>query len=245
VSRTVVVTGASRGIGAAISAAFAAAGDEVVGLDLEAPAEPLAGVRHVTADVSDQASVAAAFAQVEHLDVLVNNAGIQGVGLVGEQDVGAWLDVVQANLHGAYFCAANAVGRMSSGGAIVSVSSTAAFLGLPGRAAYCTSKAGLLALTRVLAVELAPRGIRANAICPGFTHTDLVGKGIDEGWLDTAWMTERIPMDRLATPAEIASAACFLAAPDAGYVTGSTLVVDGGWTVQGIGRAPEWLAHAG
>jgi NAD(P)-dependent dehydrogenase (short-subunit alcohol dehydrogenase family) len=242
-SRRVVVTGGARGIGARIAAEFAEHGDQVVSMDLRAADQPRdENVRNIEVDVSDPDAVIAAFADLERVDVLVNNAGIQRVGLVGEQDVSDWLKVVQTNLHGAYFCCHAAIPRMSEGAAIVSIASTAAFVGLPGRSAYSAAKAGLLGLTRTLAVELAPRGIRANAVCPGFTKTDLIQQGIDDGSLDADWMMDRVPMKRLAEVQEIARAVCWLAGPDASFVTGQSLPVDGGWSIQGIGEAPQWLA---
>jgi NAD(P)-dependent dehydrogenase (short-subunit alcohol dehydrogenase family) len=240
-SRTVVVTGAARGIGAAIAAAFAGEGDSVVALDVGEPAEPIDGVRHVRTDVSDPKSVASAFEELERVDVLVNNAGIQRVGLVGSQPVEEWLAVIGTNLNGAYFCSAEAVRRMPSGGAIVSIASTAAFVALPGRGAYSAAKAGLLGLTRTLGVELAARGIRANAVCPGFTRTAFVQQGIDDGSLDLDWMMQRVPMGRMAEAPEIAEAVLFMASDRSRYTTGQALVVDGGWTVQGISEAPQWL----
>ncbi|HVO53005.1 MAG TPA: SDR family NAD(P)-dependent oxidoreductase [Solirubrobacterales bacterium] len=242
-SRTIVVTGAARGIGAATARHFLAAGDRVFGFDLDRPDEAEDGVRYLTVDVSDPESVAAAFAEVGELDVLISNAGVQGVGLVGEQPREDWLRVVETNLHGSYFCASEAVGRLREGGAIVFVASAAAYLGLPGRSSYCAAKAGILALARVLAVELAPRGLRANAVCPGYVRTELVDKGIEEGWLRPDWMMERVPMDRFGRVEEVVAAIAYLAGPDAGYVTGASLVIDGGWTVNGIGGKPDWLEH--
>jgi len=242
VSRVVVVTGASRGIGAAIAGAFTTNGDAVVSLDRAAPEEPLDGVRYVAADVGDPDDVARAFSDLDRVDVLVNNAGIQRVGLVGRQPVDEWLSVIRTNLTGPYLCCANAVPRMESGAAIVSIASAAALVGLPGRAAYSAAKAGILALTRTLAVELADRAVRVNAVCPGFTRTAFVQQGIDDGSLDLDWMLQRVPLNRMADPAEIAEAVSYLASDRASYTTGQALVVDGGWTVQGIGQAPDWLS---
>lgn len=237
-----IVTGGARGIGAAIAAAFAAQGDDVAALDLSEPQDPPAGVSYVQADVSDPAAVAEAFDLEQRVDVLVNNAGIQRVGLVGQQPVEEWLSVIRTNLIGYYLCAAQAVARMPSGGAIVSISSTAAFVGLPGRSAYSAAKAGVLGLTRTMAVELASRQIRVNAVCPGFTRTAFVQQGIDDGSLNLEWMMRRVPWGRMAEPSEIADAVCYLASEKGSYITGQALVVDGGWTVQGISDAPNWLS---
>lgn len=241
-SRRVVITGAARGIGAAIAAEFVAHDHDVVAFDLSDPAEPQEGVSYRRVDVSDPASVADAFAAFEHLDVLVNNAGIQRVGLVGQQPVEEWLSVISTNLIGYYLCASQAVPRMPRGGAVVSIASTAAFVGLPGRSAYSAAKAGVLGLSRTMAVELAGREIRVNAVCPGFTRTAFVQQGIDDGSLNLEWMMRRVPWGRMAEPTEIADAVYFLCSEKAAYVTGQALIVDGGWTIQGISDAPEWLS---
>lgn len=243
--RVVVVTGAARGLGAQIAATFAEGGDDVVGLDRMAPEEPLPGVRYAEVDICDPQQVAATFESLPRVDVLVNNAGIQRVGMVGVQPVDEWLAVVGTNLNGSYFCSREAVNRMPSGGAVVFIASTAAMVGLPGRGAYTAAKAGLIGLTRVMAVELAPRNIRVNTVCPGFTRTGLVQQGVDDGTLELDWMLERVPMGRLAEPVEIARAVRFLAGDDASFVTGQALLVDGGWSVQGINRAPGWLSADG
>ncbi len=143
------------------------------------------GVVYLEADVTDPSSVAEAFqsidARTDAIDILVNNAGIQRVGLVGKISFAEWSAVVSTHLNGFFICASEAVPRMvarGKGGAIVSIASTAAFVGLPGRSAYCAAKAGILGLTRALALEVAPAGIRVNAVAPGFTRTKL----IDQGW---------------------------------------------------------------
>jgi NAD(P)-dependent dehydrogenase (short-subunit alcohol dehydrogenase family) len=188
VSRTVVVTGGARGIGDAIARAFREVGDDVVALDLLAPDEARDGVRYVEADVSDPAAVERALGGLEQVDVLVNNAGIQRVGLTGELAAQDWLRVLEVHLTGAFVCATAAVPKMPSGGAIVSIASTAAFVGLPGRGPYSAAKAGLVGWTRVLAMELAPRGIRANAVAPGFTRTKLIDQALNDGSLREDWM---------------------------------------------------------
>jgi NAD(P)-dependent dehydrogenase (short-subunit alcohol dehydrogenase family) len=242
VSRTVVVTGGARGIGDAIARSFREVGDGVVSLDLLRPDEARDGVRYLEADVSNPAAVQGALEGIEPVHVLVNNAGIQRVGLTGKLPVEDWLRVLEINLTGAFVCASAAVPRMMRGGAIVSIASTAAFVGLPGRGPYSAAKAGLVGWTRALAMELAPRGIRANAVAPGFTRTKLVEQALRDGSLREEWMVERVPLGRLAEPDEIARVVRFLASEEASYITGQTIVVDGGWTIQGIGAAPGWLA---
>ena len=127
------------------------------------------------------------------------------------------------------------------GGAIVSIASTAAFVGLPGRSAYCAAKAGILGLTRALALEVASAGIRVNAVAPGFTRTKLIDQGLADGSLQEDWMVARVPMKRLAATQEIANVVRYLVGDEASYVTGQTIIADGGWTVQGIPHAPTWL----
>ena len=241
-SRTVVVTGAARGIGDAIARAFLEVGDDVVSLDVLAPEDARDGVRYVEADITDPGAVEAGLRDLDEIHVLVNNAGIQRVGLVGELAHEDWRRVLDVHLNGAFVCTSAVVERMGQGGAIVSIASTAGFVGLPGRGGYTAAKGALIAWTRVLAVELAPRGIRANAVAPGFTRSGLVDQALRDGSLREDWMLERVPLGRLAEPEEIARVVRFLASDEASYVTGHTLIADGGWTAQGISSAPGWLS---
>jgi NAD(P)-dependent dehydrogenase (short-subunit alcohol dehydrogenase family) len=118
-------------------------------------------------------------------------------------------------------------------GSIVNVASINAEVGMPGRAAYCASKAGLVGLTRVLAVEWASRGVRVNAVEPGYVRTPMVENAIAQGLLAEQAMRDRTPLDRLAEPGEVARAVAFLASKDAAYVTGQALVIDGGYLAYG------------
>jgi NAD(P)-dependent dehydrogenase (short-subunit alcohol dehydrogenase family) len=246
--RVVAVTGGARGIGDAIVRAFRAAGARVVVLDKLEPGEPRDGVRYTVADVSDPQSVAAAFASIDReegrVDVLVNNAGIQRVGLIGQLPYEDWAAVIGTHLTGTFLCCSQAMPRMieqGSGGTIVSIASTAGFVGLPGRGPYCAAKAGIMGLTRAISLEGAPVGVRANAVAPGYTRTELLQQAIDDGSQREEWMLDRVPLKRLGDPDEIARVVRFLASDEASYVTGQTIVADGGWTIQGVSAAPDWL----
>jgi NAD(P)-dependent dehydrogenase (short-subunit alcohol dehydrogenase family) len=239
----VVVTGGAAGIGAATVDAFVADGARVASFDLDRPASARDGVLDVEVDVADEESVSSAFArigaQTGRIDVLVNNAGLQRVGATAAMATETWDLVVDTHLRGSFLCARAAIPLFDPqrGGAIVNVSSVAASQGLPGRAPYSAAKAGLLGLTRSLAVELAPQGVRVNAVAPGHTRTAMADRAIAAGVVHPDQLVQRIPLGRLARPVEIARVVRFLAGPDASYITGECIVVDGGWSVQGlIGR---------
>jgi NAD(P)-dependent dehydrogenase (short-subunit alcohol dehydrogenase family) len=245
--KVAVVTGAARGIGEAIAVAFRDEGATVFSLDPGAPETPHAGVHYLDGDVSDAASVAAAFEAVDRatgrVDVLVNNAGIQRVALVQKMTHADWYGVLNTHLTGMFLCAAEAIKRMRPhrSDAIVSITSVAGILAIPGRGPYSAAKAGIMSLTRTLALENATANIRVNAVAPGFTRTKLIEQGLKDGSLRADWQLERVPVKRLADPREIADPVLYLASDRASYVTGQTLVVDGGWTVQGVNHVPDWL----
>lgn len=245
--QVVVVTGGALGIGAAIVQTFVQEGARAVVLDLGDPETPAAATRYLHVDVADRASVEAAFDSIDategQVDVLVNNAGIQRVGLTDEIDPDEWERVVRIHLFGTYHCSAAALRSMKrrGRGSIVTIASVAAFLALPGRGPYSAAKAAMASLTRVMAIEVAELGIRVNAVAPGFTKTRLIEQAIRDGSLREDWMISEVPMRRLATPDEIARVVRFLASDDAAYITGQTIVVDGGWTIQGIHQRPDWL----
>jgi 3-oxoacyl-[acyl-carrier protein] reductase len=238
-----LVTGASRGIGRATSLALAKAGLAVaVGYrsDPEGAEEVAAKVRaeglralSLSIDVSDEASVARAFDRVEGelgpVRVLINNAGFTKDGLAVKYPTATWEDTVDTNLTGAFFCCRRALLKMlrARWGRIVNVASALALRGNAGQVAYTASKAGLVGLTRSLAKEVGGRGITVNAVCPGFVDTRMTEFKNDE--LRQRYI-ELTPVGRVGTPEEVAAVIAFLAGPEASYVNGAVIAVDGGLT---------------
>ena len=245
--QVILVTGGARGIGQAIVSRAVAEGARAVVADLGAPDTPLPDVRYVRTDVARRTSVEALFASMEveegGVDILVNNAGIQRVGLTESFDPAAWEQVIQTHLMGSFHCSSLAIRSMRGrgGGSIIQIASVAGLIALPGRGPYSAAKAALMSLTRVMAVEVAELGIRVNAVAPGSTRTALVQQGLDDGSIKLESILSEIPLGRMATPEEIAGTVLFLASDDAAYITGQTIVVDGGWSILGIHDRPDWL----
>jgi NAD(P)-dependent dehydrogenase (short-subunit alcohol dehydrogenase family) len=239
-----VVTGGARGIGEAIANRFAAEGASLALWDLDgaaavATAAPHGGTGHAC-DVQSRADVERAYADTiaahGRVDVLVNNAGVALAGpseTFSDADWDTSIGVMQTGV----FLVSQVVGRgmlEQRSGSIVNISSINAWAAFPMRLAYCAAKAAVVAMTEVLAIEWADRGVRVNAVAPGVTRTALVQKGIDEGVIDVDRYLARTPLHRFGEPDEIARAVLYLAnEEDGSFVTGTTLRIDGGWSAQG------------
>jgi len=238
----VLITGASRGLGASMACAFAAEGAELIYIGYRvresearqtAAAVGEAGARAelLGFDVRNPEDVTRAFEHVGKtsgaLDVLVNNAGVTRDSHFPLLDEEAWQDVIDTNLNGAARCCRAAVRAMwrARAGAIVNVASAAGTTASPGQANYAASKGGILALTRTLAAELAPRGIRVNAVVPGLIDAGMTTR-LDHRMLELR--RAQIPLARLGQADEVARAVLFLASSDASYIVGEALTVDGG-----------------
>ena len=235
-----LVTGGASGIGEAVSRVFTNAGASVVIADIDrakaqALTRELPGASMVICDITDEASVKQAFASLGNLDILINNAGIGLVGGVEETELADFQRLFRVNVEGAFLVTKHAVPLLvASHGAMVNIGSVAGLIGVKKRFAYCATKGAIVAMTRQLAVDY-PTQFRVNCICPGTVDTPFV-----EGYLEKYHQNEkeemrqqlnqRQPIGRLGRPAEIANLALYLVSEEAGFVNGSVIPIDGGWT---------------
>lgn len=235
--RTALVTGSTRGIGRAIASSLAAAGARVavVGREraraVEAAAELGGEAAGFAADMGDPPAVAALVAEVEEafgrIDILVNNAGLTRDNILFRLRDEDWNAVLDANLRGAFLAIRSASRGMIKRrwGRVINIASVVGITGNKGQANYAASKAGLIALTKSVAKELGSRNVLVNAVAPGFIDTDMTAALTAEA---RAALAGQIPLERLGTPEDVAAAVTFLASEHASYITGQTLVVDGG-----------------
>ena len=223
-SRVVVVTGGTRGIGRAVAERFAA--DRVIALG------------RADCDVTDEEAVAATFERIGPVDVLVNNAGISSSAPVARTSLDDWRSQIDVNATGAFLCTRAVLpGMLERGsGRIVTVASTAGRAGARYTAAYTASKHAAVGLMRAVAAEVAGTGVTANAVCPAFVRTDMTARSVERIVARTgrseadaeAALAEAAPLGRLLEPEEVAFAVAFLAAAEAGAINGQTLILDGG-----------------
>jgi 3-hydroxybutyrate dehydrogenase len=250
--RAAFVTGGGRGIGRAIALAFAEPGATVAiasrtTVELERVAREIeargATAVPLTTDVTDPASVDRAFdvctAELDRLDVLVNNAGLGGGEPILGSDPDRWRRVVDTNVVGAYLVTRRALPLMPDGARIVNTTSVLGRFGVAGYTAYCASKHAVIGFTRALALELAPRGITVNAICPGWVDTDMSVQGMTLGGRALGITYEEfrqralaaVPIRRMIQPEEVARLVRFLAEPGSSAITGQTYNICGGQTM--------------
>lgn len=243
--RVALVIGCASGIGWAVAKGLAGQGCRVTIVDLNAAgaaerADEL-GAPHAGAavDVTDEDSVATLFERMAPLDIVVNTAGIGALGRITELPVEQFRSVVDVCLVGGFIVAKYAGRHLRDGGSLVSLTSLNARLAAPGMSAYCAAKAGLVMLTQVAALELAPRGIRVNAVSPGFVDTPLTeGVKLVPGTLEE--YVENTQLGRVGTPEDVADAVLFLVSDKASWMTGEMLDLNGGAHLK---RYPDVLAH--
>ena len=235
--KTVLVTGASRGLGLQVAITLSDRGYRVIGTATSARgvskiAKALpSSATALEMRIDEDESVSKAFAQIQETQelpcILINNAGITADNLIMRMSQEEWRSVINTNVNGLYRVTKPLIRAMMKArwGRIVNISSVVARMGSPGQTNYVASKAAIEGFTRSLALELASRNITANAIAPGFIETDMTS-GLDEGQAKA--ILERVPLGRMGRPEEVAAAVRFLISEDAGYITGQTLQVNGG-----------------
>lgn len=230
-NKVALVTGGLSGIGAAVAARFAAEGATVIAADIAQGAEL---ALDVSSPESCAAAVEAVLARHARLDLLVNSAGIGREIPFLDTPVDVFDRIIAVNLRGTFLIGQACARAMAPGSAIVNIASVSGLRGNVGRSAYGASKGGVITLSQVMAIDLAASGIRVNVIAPGPVDTPLVAQ-VHDAAIRQVW-NRMVPLRRYGTPEEIAGAAAFLCGPDAGYITGHVLAVDGGFLAAGIQR---------
>lgn len=247
--RAAIITGAGRGIGLAIAKRLHRAGARVAlcarSADQLKEAENTLGADRALAAPMDirrpeqvQEAVARIAGRFGKIDILVNNAGISGVTPIDAADSAPWLDIIQTNIAGSYFVTNNAVRHMPDGGRIINISSVLGKFGVPGYTAYCAAKTGLIGFTRALALELAPRKITVNALCPGWVSTEMAWSGMRDIAAEMGITPEefkkqamaKVPLGEMVEPEEVAELALFLASDAGRNITAQAISICGGST---------------
>ena len=252
--KVAIVTGGSRGIGEAIVTRLSSEGCKVaiIGRNLIAARavakmlEEKGGLAiAIKTNVAEKTEVDAMVKKVieafGRVDILVNNAGMSVVGASAELEESRWRAGIDVMLNGVFFCS-QAAGRemiKQKSGKIINIASVNGIDAFPERACYCSAKAGVMALTKVLGCEWARYNINVNAVAPGYVETDLVSNLVAKGTLDVNELAGRTPNGRLAKPGDVADIVVFLASEDSQHIVGQTIVVDGGWTAYGY--LESWL----
>jgi NAD(P)-dependent dehydrogenase (short-subunit alcohol dehydrogenase family) len=257
-NKVALVTGASRGIGQAIALALAGEGADVsinCSTSVEAAGKVAREIKKlgrrstvIQADVSDKEAVEnmvrEVVKQLGKIDILVNNAGLSVVGASADLEESRWRKGIDVMLTGVFFCSQAAGKEMikQKSGKIINIASVNGIVAFPERACYCSAKAGVMALTKVLGCEWARYNINVNAIAPGYVETELVTNLASKGTLDIDELAGRTPSGKLARSEDVAAVAVFLASEESQHIAGQTITVDGGWTAYGY--LESWLARS-
>jgi NAD(P)-dependent dehydrogenase (short-subunit alcohol dehydrogenase family) len=254
-----LVTGASRGIGRAIALALAREGTDVAincSTSIKEAGKVAQEIKRlgrratvIQADIADNSAVkrmvSEVIAQFGKIDILVNNAGMATVGRSEDLEENIWRRGIDVMLTGVFFCS-QAVGRemiKQKSGKIINIASINGIIAFPERACYCSAKAGVMALTKVLGCEWAGYNINVNAVAPGYVETAMIKNLASQGTLNVNELVERTPSKKLTESEDVAKAVIFLASEDARKINGQTIVIDGGWTAYGY--LESWLKKTG
>jgi NAD(P)-dependent dehydrogenase (short-subunit alcohol dehydrogenase family) len=244
--KSALVTGSAQGLGKEIASSLAQNGCSLVLADIAYPEETAKQIEEigsrsisVKADISDEAEVKdmveKAISEYKKVDILVNNAGISQLSYTATEDlpIEEWDKIIAVNLRGTFLCCKHVGKQMigSGGGSIINISTTAGMTGVPRAPAYCASKAGIILLTKSLALEWVRYNIRVNAIAPHYLETELT-KGLRTSEKVYDGLVKQIPMRRFAKPGEVVGTVLFLSSPASSYITGTVIVVDGGFLAQ-------------